>query len=885
MNPPETIAHYRIGIKLGEGGMGAVYQATDTKLGREVAIKLLPEAFAADAGRMARFTREAQVLASLNHPNIAAIYGAEDRALVMEIVPGPTLAGRIAKGPIQLEKALRIAAQIAEALEYAHDRGIVHRDLKPSNIKVTSEGRVKVLDFGLAKAISIAPLPADPKSSPTLTMGATMAGVILGTAAYMSPEQARGHEVDARADIWAFGVVLYEMLTGRELFAGPTVSDTLASVLKTDPDMSTVPARVRPLLERCLRKDARARWRNIGDVRLEIDGILADPNAAPGESRTTPPESLLKGAIQLLAVALLAAAIGGLLAWRWKPSPTLAITRFPIAFGEGQRFSNVGRPMIAISPDGSRIAYVANNQLYLRSMDDVAARPITGTGDPAGVSTPVFSPDGQSLVFWSAADSTLKKIAVGGGVPVTICEAPNPWGMTWSGDEIVYGAGGNGILRVSPSGGKPQVLVPVNKGEIAAHPQLLPGGSAVLFTLASDEAGFAWDKVRIVVQTLPTGPRKTLVEGASAGRYIPTGYIVFAVSGVLFAVPFDTRRLEVTGERVPIVEGVQRSIIGVAQFNFSGNGTLVYIPGSAGASSGSLALALVDRRGAMDRLNLPPARYYSPRVSRDGKSLAYGIIDGNRADIWIYSLAGNSAPRRLTFQGANRYPTWSPDGEWIAFQSDREGDLGIFRQRADGSGTAERLTRPEKGTSHIPNSWSPNGQYLSLTAEQGNSASVWTYSLRDQNVAIFAEDTSARLSDSVFSPDGRWLAYQSIETREFRVFVQPFPANGTKYQIPGKAVYPVWSSDGKHLFFAPGPGEFAAVSVSGAKGLSFSAPVSEPWGQLAVSSITGARNYDILPDGRLIGMTHSQTVSGSATPEIMVALNWFEDLKRRAPVR
>jgi len=871
---------YEILAPLGAGGMGEVYRARDTKLDRDVAIKVLPATLAQDAERLARFEREAKVLASLNHPNIAQIYGVEDRALIMELVAGETL-----KGPLPLDTALDYARQIADALEAAHEKGIVHRDLKPANIMITPAGVVKVLDFGLAAVALSRASGSDPANSPTLTMQATQAGMILGTAAYMAPEQARGKAVDKRADIWAFGVVLCEMVIGTRVFDGEDVAETLAAVIHKEPDLMRLPLQVRGVVERCLRKDPRRRIRDIGDVQMALEEGATE---AKVETRVAP-RPLWKRAIPVLGAAILAAAIAGALVWRFKPAPPLAITRFPVTLGAGQNFSFGLLSVLAMSPDGSQMVYAASDHLYLRSMADPEARAIPGI-EGSRDSNPVFSPDGRSIAFWSGGDSTIKRVAVSGGTAVTICQAAVPSGMTWSSDGIVF-AGDQGILRVSPNGGKPELIAASQNGEILAHPEILPGGKAVLFTLANGSTSTpAWDRAKIVVQTLKTGVRKTLIDGGSSGRSLPTGHIVYALGGTLFVVPFDLRRLEVKGGPVPTVEGVRRGpVIGVTMFSFSRTGTLAFVPGPASVSSTESSLALIDPKGGVELLKLPPGPYLFPRVSRDGKHVAYETDDGKESIIWIYDLSGASSPRRLTFQGANRYPVWSADGERVAFQSDREGDLGIFMQRTDGTGTAERLTKPEKGVLHIPDSFSPDGQQLLFTAVQGRTAGVWTFSLREKKATVFTEGPSSFSSWSVFSPDGRWVAYQSHESGQVasnQIYVRPFPATETKYQIlnRGNTIHPLWSPDGNELLYIPAPGQFAAVTVTREPGFTFSSPTAVPRGGFSLDP-NSARNYDILPDRRIVGVVSAGQPQAGSTPQIQVVLNWFEDLKQRVPVR
>jgi serine/threonine protein kinase len=877
---------YEILASLGAGGMGEVYRAKDTKLEREVAIKILPDAVAGDPDRLARFEREARVLAALNHPNIAQIYGVEEGALVMELVEGETLGSPIKTGPLPVETALDYARQIAEALEAAHEKGIVHRDLKPANIMITPAGVVKVLDFGLARAADSATASGDPANSPTLTISPTRVGMILGTAAYMSPEQARGKVVDRRADIWAFGVVFYEMLTGKQTFTGETITDVLASVVKEQPSLDHLPGRVRRIVERCLEKNPRQRWQAIGDVRLEIEALLADPGGMSDASQTAP-GPLWKRAIPVLAAAILAAAIGGIIAWNFKPSAPPSVSRFSVALGEGQTFTNSGRPVIAISPDGTQMVYVANRRLYLRPMGQMEAKAIPGSEDARGVTSPVFSPDGQSIAFFDNAELVLKRIAVTGGAAVTICQARNPWGMSWDSAGIIYGEGTGGILRVSPNGGNPEVLASVKYGELAAHPQLLPGAQAVMFTLTTAERD--WDQAQIVVQTLKSGARKTLIQAGSYARYLPTGHLAYFFGGTLLAVPFDPRRLEVAGGAVPILEGVTRdAFIGVAQFDFSSTGSLIYVPGPALLKSLQNVVVIVDQKGGAEPLRFPPAAYSFPRVSPDGKRMVYELDNGKEAVVWISDLSGFNASRRLTFQGANRYPVWSADGERVAYQSDREGDLAIFWQRADGTGTVERLTKPENGVAHIPDSFSPDKQQLSFTAVQGHTSVAWILSLRERKATLFAESPSALVQSSTFSPDGRWVAYSvDLPTSgiDNTVYVQAFPVAPGKYQI-GQGNGPLWSRDGKQLSFSTGPRTFAAVNVTAEGGFAFTSPTPVQRGGL-LGNPAGPRRFDVLADGRFIGVAPASLIQTAtpALPQIHVVLNWFEDLRQRVAAR
>ena len=623
MTPGTQLGSYEILSPLGKGGMGEVWRALDSKLGREVAIKTLPEEFAKDEERLARFEREAKLLASLNHPNIAAIYGLEEdngtRFLVLELVEGDTLADRLKRGAIPVEESLKLALQIAEALEAAHGKGVIHRDLKPANIKVTPDGKVKVLDFGLAKAFAGDGSGANLSQSPTLSMAATQQGTILGTAAYMSPEQASGLEVDKRSDIWAFGVVLFELLAGRGLFTGETAPHILASVLKTDPDWNSLPpnlhSRLRLLLERCLEKESKDRYGDISDARVDIQKVLSDPDGVivqpVADITQGPPKPMLRW---IAVTAVVSVVVAGLAGWYLKPSEPRPAIRFYHVLPEGQAFTGVGRPMLAVSPDGSEFLYNTNEGLYLRSMDELYARLVT----EENLRNPFFSSDGQWVGYWSFADSQLKKIAVTGGAAVTLCAATNPYGASWGLDHTIVFGQPEGIMRVSANGGTPELLVATEQGEQVHGPQILPDEKSVLFTLTSATGQTRWDEAEVVVQSLETGERKVLVEVGSDGRYVPTGHLIYAFEDVLFAVPFDLASLEVTGGPVPIVEGVARANAnqtGTGHFSFSTDGSLVHAVGGVGTSVNRI-LALVDQSGVAEPLKVPArAVFESPPVA------------------------------------------------------------------------------------------------------------------------------------------------------------------------------------------------------------------------------------------------------------------------------
>jgi len=907
VNIGETIGRYQVLAKLGEGGMGEVYRARDSKLGREVAVKVLPDAVAGDTDRVARFEREAKALAALNHPHIASLFGLEDsgsrHVLVMELVDGETLADRLANGPIPLAEALLLARQIADALEAAHERDIVHRDLKPANIKVTPEGAVKVLDFGLAKAMDRGlGTSSDLSLSPTLSVHSTQAGLILGTAAYMSPEQAKGLPADHRSDVFSFGCVLYELLTGRQPFPGDSVTDVLASVLAREPEWTTLPATLDPrltrLLRRCLAKSRRQRWQAMGDVRAEIEFIVAEPAAAnPAPIATASPvPPLWKRALPAAAVVVLSSAIAGGLAWSLRPAAAPPqVVRFSVPLSaESALYTNFNRQVLALSADGKSVVF-AGDKVYIRPVSEATAQPIPGTEGMTSSTHPAFSPDGRTLVFWAASDRTLKRLTLGSNSITMLCPlAEGGLGLTWQGDNIYFADQGQGVKRVSANGGKVEVVVPLTGREEIYGPQLLPDGDTLIFTLGTRSMP-SWDQARIVAQSLSTGQRTVLVENATDGRYVRTGHLLFGRGGVVFAVPFDTTRRAVVGEPIAVLEGVRRAApgtTGAVHYAVSDNGSLVYLPGLVAAGA-SLQLALFDRTGAAESLNVPLGPYYNPRVSPDGTMLAVGTDDSKEAAIWIYGFAKSSAARRLTFGGRNTSPVWSADGRRVTFQSTREGDASIWWQRADGTDAATRLTRPEQGASHTPQSWSPDGKHLLFDEARSDRVAIMDWSLADGKATLFSSVESETPSDATFSPDGKWVAYSVrpvANTTQAIVYVEPYPRTGARYQISKveeDGHHPAWSPDGREIFYTPGPGNrFLAVPITPTPTFAFGDPVLIPR-PFVNAPPSAARTYDIVHDGkRFLGLRTDIGSNGlPMAPQIQVVLNWFEELKARVPTK
>jgi serine/threonine-protein kinase len=889
---------YEIVALMGAGGMGEVYRATDTNLKRAVAIKVLPATLAHDAERLARFQREAQVLAALNHPNIAHIHGLEQAngrtALVMELAEGPTLAERLARGALPLDDAIAIAKQIADALEAAHERGIIHRDLKPANIKVRDDGQVKVLDFGLAKAMEPAgAVSATVTQSPTITSPAmTQAGMILGTAAYMSPEQAKGRAVDRRSDVWAFGTVLYEMLTGQRAFPGEDVSDTLAAVLRAEPDWPALPSTLSPTLrvylQRCLHKDPKQRIPDIGAMRLALAGAFDTSAMPPGAALTVlaPNRPRWRRALPWIATVLVVVAgIAAAASVSRRPAAPARVARFVITTPADAPFQLAGPPGLAMSPDGSRVVFrihrgaptPENGVLYLRELGQLDATPIRGT--EGAQSYTFFSPDGNWIGFQSATDGSLKRIAVSGGPAQTICPLDSTLrGASWGADGSVVFAtdGSKGLRRVPAAGGTPLVLTTVDPTTETDHrnPEVLPDGTGVIFTAWNGSA----EQSRIVALSVPSGKVSEVARGGTNPHFSPTGHVVYVIDGALRAVPFSATSLNVKGDPVTVLEGV-----GGANYALAADGSLVYVKGSA--AQGKRTLSWVDRHGRQEAINAPPRAYAYARLSPDGTRVALDIRD-QQNDIWIWDLARETLQRLTNDPGVNRGPVWTPDGARLAFTATREGrPENIYWQKADGSGVPERLSVALKG--QFPTSFAPDGKRLVTNALDSSQSDLGMLTLEGERREDVLLNTKFNEINGDVSPDGRWLAYQSNESGQFEVYLAPFPdAVASKRQVSaGGGTRPLWSRDGRELFYYLEPGTIMTVPVTPGPNLALGTPTVAVKGPFVRAALTG-RHYDVSRDGkRFLLLKDAEAANGAkpAPPEIHLVQHWSEELKRLVP--
>jgi serine/threonine protein kinase/WD40 repeat protein len=911
------IGTFEVKALLGRGGMGEVYRAHDTKLGRDVAIKVLPRAFTTDAGRLANLEREARVVASLSNPHIAAIHGLEEsegvRGLVLELVEGDTLAQRLSQAArssrpgLRVPEALNYAHQIADALEAAHERGVTHRDLKPANIKITPDGLVKLLDFGIAKVVTGDSQAPELTRAHTATAGATGAGVIVGTAGYMSPEQARGKTVDKRTDIWAFGCVLYEMLSGRMAFTGDTTSDTIAAILEREPDWSTLPAdtprTLRRLLERCLEKEPKQRLRDIGDARLEVERLMRSPDQEPDPAVALQETGRWRRRTKLaVAAAVLLAVASGALVWfaltRQPTSADARVTRFSVDMPKGSVMVPTLNSNLALSPDGRFLAMTPlPGPVSIRRLDGLDSQPLEVTKAPNFRGSPVFSPDGTSISFVEgngiiAAVRPFFRAPLSGGPATKLADYDNFHGGDWADDGWIYWTNAylGGIVRVRDTGGPIEKVTELDlkNGERShrfAH--LLPGGQALLFTVSF--AGIdSYDDARVDLYDLNTRQRKTLITGGSAAVYSPSGHIVYARAGKLFAVPFDLDRREITGSPLTVVENVMMSQnSGAAHFAISKRGDLAYVPG--GVEGGNRTLVWVDRSGQTEPVPLKPASYLYPRIAPDGRSMAVEI-EGPNHDFYFYDFA-RTVLSKVTTDGMSHNPVWSPDGTRLAYRSWVAGGMTMWSMNADRSGTPERLD--VKGTRQNPVSFSPDGKFLAFDQKDGETNDdAWIMPLSGGGEARPISRSKFGEGSAKFSPDGRWIAYSSSESGKPEIYVQPFPGLGPKIQISNAGgTDPVWRRMGGELYYREGNKMMAVSVVTSGPELRASAPKMlfagayyEGTGASCEMGGPAAANYDVTPDGQrfLMVKDNAGTVFGT---QAIVVLNWVEELKAKERAR
>jgi serine/threonine-protein kinase len=904
---------YEIVAPLGAGGMGEVYRATDSTLKRQVAVKILPPAMAADPDRLARFQREAEVLASLNHPHIAAVYGLEHtsnmKALVMELVEGPTLADRIERGAIPVDEALSIARQIAEGVEAAHAQGIIHRDLKPANIKVREDGTVKVLDFGLAKltesAASVRPGDSDPSQSPTLTSPAagTGLGLILGTAAYMSPEQARGRPVDKRTDIWAFGAVLYEMLSGARAFDGEDVTEMMAAVVKSTPSWAAlpadVPAPVVTLIQRCLAKDRNER---IGDISVArfvladhatLSGIQPAALKAPPRWRRAMPWAL---AAMLLVGAAIGMSLGGVIPRQSAAVPLVTHLQMGVAPADYLQPTFSARPSrtaMAISPDGRLVVFSgardAATQLYLRYLDRADATPLAGTEGAVG---PFFSPDGGWIGFW--ADNKIKKVPTAGGPPFTIGDAPGRiWGASWAEDDTIFFASHTGISRVSSAGGTPATVTQPD-GKRHLLPQPLPRGNALLITELTpvDHAASQWEKANVILHSMDDGQQRVILSGAADARYVDTGHLVYMKTGTLMAVPFNLQSLELTGAPTALIEGVMQAVnapnladeTGAGQYAVSDSGTLVFAGGGIGPVF-QRSLVWVRRDGTAQPVATAAAGpFLNPRLSPDGRRIAVSVRQGatRTSDLWVYD-AERGAPTRVTFDGANA-AIWSPDSKRLAYGAGR-----LFVTNGDGTGNPEQLTIGDDN--QTPSSWAAgSGAIAFLQRTAGGLNGIWVLPFNgDRKPTLFLESRFT-LWHPAFSPDGRWIAYVSNESGGAEVYVQPYPGPGEKVRVStAGGSEPIWTSKGRELLYrSGGPDEqqFLSAPIVSLSPFRTAAPrvlfKTKP-GEYDRTAPVSA--WDATADGQRLLLLRNHESTDKPVTTLHVVLHWTDELKRRVAAK
>jgi len=900
LTPGTRLGVYEVIASIGAGGMGEVFRARDTKLNRDVALKVLPDSFANDPDRLARFTREAQALAAINHPNIAHIHGFEEsggvRAIVMELVEGEDLSQRIALGAIPLDEALPIAKQITEALEAAHEQGIIHRDLKPANIKLRPDGTLKVLDFGLAKAMEVA-TGSSPNitQSPTITTPAmTQAGMILGTAAYMAPEQAKGRPADKRADIWAFGCVLYEILTGRRAFSGEDVAETLAHILTKEPDWLALPAStpipIRRLLRRCLEKDRRRRLADAADARLEMDEALTLSGGASAISLPMQEAAWVR-ALPWAIVGLLGAGLALVLviAAPWRRTAPLGVTRSTITFSgtAAPALAGLGRE-IALSPDGRRLVYSGNNgtQLFVRALD--ALEPVAITTGTGGAGLPFLSPDGQWVGFANTSFE-IRKVAITGGAAQTIARVDGILrGATWAADDTIIFATdrpGTGLQRVSASGGEPAPLTrPDRERGEAGHlwPELLPGGHAVLFTITSQTGDV--DAAQVAVLDLPTRTQKILEHGIDA-HYASSGHLVYIAAGAVRAIPFDVDRLETRGTSVSMMPLPSTTASGAGNLAIANDGTLVYVDLPGGVATNARTLVWVDRTGKEEAIDAPPRAYLQPRLSSDGKRVAVWCNDQTN-DIWIWDFERKMLTPLTRDPGEDQHPLWTRDGKRIIFSSNRSGVFNLWWQAADGTGEPEQLTKssePEFATGITPDG--TGVVFFENKSATGRDLNLLQLALDRTHRVTSLVDTRVHETEATVSPNGQWLAYESTLTGSKEIYVRPFPnVNGPESRVStAGGTRPLWAPSGKELFYVGVDGSLLQVSVE-AKGATWNnrAPTKLFERRYYVPRNSG-RSYDVSLDGQRFLMIKAPGTD--ASPALILVQHWDQELKRLAPTK
>jgi serine/threonine-protein kinase len=890
LTPGSRLGPYEILAPLGAGGMGEVYKAKDTRLGRDVAIKVLPAEFSADSARLQRFEQEARAASALNHPNIVTIHdiGQVDSVpyIAMELIEGNSLRELMSAGPISVRKLLGIAAQAAEGLAKAHSAGIVHRDLKPENLMVSTDGFVKILDFGLAKlTVESAETPS---RVPTIARPETHPGTVMGTVGYMSPEQAAGQTLDFRSDQFSFGSILYEMATGQRAFQRATSVDTLSAILHEEPEpiaslAPRSPAPLRWIAERCLAKDPRERYastvdlaRDLASVRQHISELSGGEATLPSTGRPRHRERLawsIATATLVLGLVVVLLARGRVATSRNRQLMRLNLT-FPSATSPIAFLADISGPVLSLSPDGTHLVYVGvsseGRRLYLRSLDQFSVTPISGT---EGGASPFFSPDGQWIGFW--ADRKLKKVSLAGGQPLTLCDAAVPRGASWGPDGTILFSpwSSSSLWRVSDKGGdaKPFTTLDAAKGE-GTHrwPEILPGGKTAIFTIHGTSGNY--DDARIGAVHLETGERKSVLQGGTDARYLSTGHLVYLRSGSLYAVPFDLKGLAVTGPPVPVLDDVgYYGIVGRANYAFSASGTLVYFGRDLQEAEGQLVW--VDRKGVTRPIMEARRSYSDVRISPDGSRVAT-VVGHPGSDIWIYDLERNSWDR-LTSGSLHNNPVWTPDGQRLAFASNRSGSFNAFWMPIDRSQPAEQLTRSDQWI--FPTSFSPDGRSLlvnSMTPNMG--ADIAVVSLDGDRTTRTLLRTPSSEEGARFSPNGHWIAYQSDESGRAEVYVTGYPGPGGRHQISTEGGEdPVWSRDGLELFYWCS-GKLMGVAVKTAA--QFSAGLPKP-----LFEMKDLVSYDVSPDGQRFAAVRA-TARDSASSTLAVVLNWFEDIKRRTAV-